>query len=211
MRLSAPNKCLERRRRRYPDRRRPARQLRPIRRGERTKHHSPAVADRPRRTTANTPALRADRCSFSSWRRTRGTSRILQRGDARQFFALEKLQRRSTARRHVRELVFHSRDSRHGVTTTNDRHGALLSRIDQCIRDGARAGVERRCLKHTHGAVPENRLGPQQASAEIVLSRLIDIVNRPPLRDAVGGYGLVFARPLERRRDDGAPWYDHFV
>ena len=43
-----------------------------------------------------------------------------------------------------------------------------------------------------------------------MLSRLIDIVNRPPLRDAVGGYGLVFARPLERRRDDGAPRNDHF-
>src|SRR3954468_12616668 len=94
--------------------------------------------------------------------RTRPVTRILlirQRFHPRQFLALEKLERRASARGDVCNLIGHSGlvDGAYGVAAADDRRGSLVGR--DSLGDGVRAHREARELEDASGAVPHDGAG----------------------------------------------------
>src|ERR1700694_3519338 len=101
-----------------------------------------------------------DRCSSSSWRREQdASSDVVQHFDARQLLALETLEGGSTTSGDVTHFVLEPGfgDGRGGIAATHYCCRAFCSRVRHCFGDRASAPIERRCLKHSHRSVPNDR------------------------------------------------------
>ena len=106
------------------------------------------------------------------------------------------------------ELALEPGDGGDGVASAYHGRGAALPGLDQRLGDGPRALVEGRGFEHPHRAVPEDRLGFDDACPEVVARGHIDVEDGAVRGNTVGRRLAPLGRARQTRRYHPTPRQD---